>query len=99
MTINENQYYLIRATNAGVFAGYITSLEGQRVTMRDVRRIWYWQGAATLSQMVMEGVKYPRDCKFSMLVNEMTIFEVIEIAPLTVEAEKSIKEVPVWRIL
>lgn len=90
------KYYIIRASRAGVFAGNIKERNGSEVTMTNVRRIWYWSGAASLSQLAMEGVKYPKDCKFTVTVPEMTILDVIEVIPCTKKAETCIKAVPEW---
>lgn len=92
------KYYIVRADRAGVFAGNIKERNGGEVTMTNVRRIWYWDGAASLSQMAVEGVKKPQNCKFTVTVPEMTILGVIEIIPCTDEAEKNIKGVPEWKI-
>lgn len=92
------KYYIVRADRAGVFAGNIKERNGGEVTMTNVRRIWYWDGAASLSQMAVEGVKKPQNCKFTVTVPEMIILGVIEIIPCTNEAEKNIKGVPEWKM-
>jgi len=92
------KYYIVRADRAGVFAGNIKERNGSEVTMTNVRRIWYWDGAASLSQMAIEGVKKPENCKFTVTVPEMIILGVIEIIPCTDEAEKNIKGVQEWKI-
>lgn len=92
------KYYIVRADRAGVFAGNIKERNGSEVTMTNVRRIWYWDGAASLSQMAVEGVKKPQNCKFTITVPEMIILGVIEIIPCTDEAEKNIKGVPEWKM-
>ena len=92
------KYYIVRADRAGVFAGNIKERNGGEVTMTNVRRIWYWDSAASLSQMAIEGVKKPENCKFTVTVPEMIILGVIEIIPCTDEAEKNIKGVPEWKI-
>lgn len=93
----KEQNYIVRADRAGVFFGKIKERSGSEVTMTDVRRIWYWSGAASLSELAVEGTKKPKDCKFTIYVPEMIILGVIEIIPCTAEAEVSIKEVPEWR--
>lgn len=94
--MNE-KYYIVRADRAGVFFGNIKVRNGSEVTMTNVRRLWYWDGAATLSQMAVEGVKAPSRCKFTVTVPEMTILGVIEIIPCSDEAEQNIKAVSVWK--
>ena len=90
------QYYIIRADRAGVFAGNIKSRDGSEVVLTNVRRLWYWRGAASLSQMAQDGVSDPRNCKFTVTVPEMTVLGVIEIIPCSDKAEKSIKGVAEW---
>lgn len=64
--------------------------------MRDARRLWYWSGAASLSQLAMEGTKDPENCKFPCKVNRVELLEVIEILDVTPEAQKSIEGVALW---
>lgn len=97
ITMDSNKYYIVRADRAGVFFGHIKERDGSEVTMTDVRRLWYWEGAASLSQMAVDGVSRPRDCKFTMTVPEMTILGVIEIIPCTDKAMQSILGVKEWR--
>lgn len=90
-------YYIIRCEKAGVFFGHIKDRNGDEAVLTDVRRIWYWEGAASLSQMAMEGVKKPEACRFTVTVPEMTVLGVIEMIPCTDEAVQSILGVPEWR--
>lgn len=92
----SGEYYIVRTYSAGVFFGKIKSRTGKEVVMRDARRLWYWSGAASLSQLAMEGVKNPKDCKFPCEVDKVTLTEVIEILDCTDEAVESIKAVDVW---
>lgn len=95
--MNNNTYYIIRADRAGVFFGHIKSREGSEVTMTDVRRIWYWDGACSLSQLAVDGTKVPNECKFTVTVPEMTILGVIEIIPCSGKAAESILAVKEWK--
>jgi len=92
------QYVIVRSARAGVYAGYLKEREGQTITLNRVRWIWYWDGAATLSQLSQEGTSKPEKCKFPCEVPEKIIFEVIVIIPATEKARKSIEEVPVWKV-
>ena len=93
----KRQYVIVRTYSAGVFAGYIKSRKGQEVVVEDARRLWYWDGAASLSQLSVEGTKKPNTCKFPIAVPSVTLLQVIEILPVSVAAEKSIRSVPVWQ--
>lgn len=91
------QYYIIRADRAGVFFGQIESRDGSEVTMKNVRRLWYWDGACSLSQLAVDGTKKPNNCKFTVTVESMTILGVIEVIKCTDKAVKSIKAVKEWK--
>lgn len=90
------KYVIVRTYSAGVFAGELESRTGQEVVLRNARRIWYWSGAASLSQLAMEGTKDPANCKFPREVNRVELLQAIEILDVTPQAKKSIKGVPVW---
>ena len=92
-----NRYCMTRTKNAGVFAGTVAKRDGQEITLTDARRIWYWDGAASLSQLATEGTSMPEKCKFPAPVAEVLLFEAIEIIPITEAAAKSIASVPVWK--
>ena len=92
-------YVIVRTQNAGVFAGNLVEQGKETVILMNVRRIWYWKGAASLSQLAMEGVTCPQECKFSMPVIRQDLNQVIEIIYTTKEAEKNIREVPEWKII
>lgn len=90
------QYCMVRTYSAGVFAGYVESREGKEVVLRDARRIWHWEGAATLSELATRGTSKPESCKFPCPVASVILTEVIEIIPITSLAQESIQGVPVW---
>ena len=90
-------YVIVRTCSAGVFAGYLKSRSGQEVVLLNARRIWYWIGAASLSQLAMEGTSSPKTCKFPCEVARVELLQAIEILYVTEKARLSIKEVPVWK--
>jgi hypothetical protein len=91
------EYCIVRTYSAGVFAGYIESREGQEVVMREARRIWYWDGAASLSQLAIDGTNKPENCKFPEAVDRVVLTQSIEILTVTDKAKKSIDGVEIWR--
>lgn len=99
VSAKENgQYYMVRTYSAGVFAGYIKSRDGKEVVLTNARRIWYWDGASSLSQLAMEGTKKPENCKFPCEVHEVLLTEVTEIITCTEQARLNIAAVPVWEM-
>ena len=95
--MKKSKYVIVRTYSAGVFAGTIEIRKGQEAVMTNARRLWYWDGAASLSQLAMEGVKKPENYKFPCEVARVVLLQVIEILDTTEAAEKSIKGVPIWQ--
>lgn len=94
---NTGKYVIVRTTSAGVFAGTLVSRAGKEVVLSGARRIWHWEGAASLSQLAVDGTSAPGKCKFPCEVPSVTLTEAIEILDVTAQAEKSIKAVPIWK--
>jgi hypothetical protein len=89
-------YIIVRTYSAGVFAGTLKSRDGREVVLNNARRIWRWEGAATLSELAERGTSKPSECKFPCEVAEVLLLEAIEILVTTDAAKQSIFEVPVW---
>lgn len=92
----KKPYVIVRTYSAGVFAGYLKSKKGQEVILENARRLWYWDGAASLSELSVYGISRPQNCKFPCEVPEVELLQSIEILPCSDEAKKSIAGVPVW---
>ena len=88
------EYCMVRTYSAGVFAGYVESRNGKEAVLRNARRIWYWAGAASLSQLAVDGTSKPDACKFPCPVDKVVLTEVIEIIPITPKPKNRIVEVP-----
>lgn len=105
MKTNPNKFYIIRTYSAGVFFGKIKSLEatpsGLFATVTPCRRLWSWNGAASLSQLAIDGTQQPRGCKFTMTVEDedgQCLPQVVEMIPCTKKAVESINSVSTWKI-
>jgi hypothetical protein len=92
-----DEYVIVRTYSAGVFAGTLKRKIGNEVELNNARRIWYWKGAASLSQLAEEGTSAPTECQFPAEVSKVLLIGVIEILKVSDKAEKSIKEVPIWK--
>ena len=95
--LTQSEYKIVRTYSAGVFFGIVESRNGQEVVMRNVRRIWYWDGAASLSQLAMEGTSKPKSCRFPVAVDRVELLQAIEILDVSDKAKTSIDSVPVWK--
>ena len=87
---------LIRGDRSGVFFGTLAAKDGQEVKLEKCRRLWYWDGAASISQLAVDGTTTPSNCKFTVTVDEIEILDAIEIIPCTDKAIESIESVGVW---
>jgi hypothetical protein len=90
------RYVIVRTCSAGVFAGMLESRTGREVVLRQARRLWYWAGAASLSELAQRGTSKPEKCKFPVAVDRVELLEVIEILDVTPEARTSIDGVKTW---
>ena len=92
---------IVRSYGAGVFVGYVAEknaeLNGVNVILKQSKRIYYWDGACSLTQLSLEGTKAPDNCRITDSVESQFIANVIEIIPLTKKASKNIDEVKIWR--
>ena len=95
-TLEGMDYCIVRTYSAGVFAGYVSTRAGKEVVLKNARRLWYWKGAASLSQLAVEGVKYPEECKFPCEVPSILLTEAVEVLSCTEGARLNIAGVPVW---
>ena len=90
-------YVMVRTFTAGVFVGTFLHRDGKEFTIGNARRIWYWAGAATLSQLSLEGTNKPEVCQFPDPVPWVLLTEVVEVLPVSDRAKASIERVPPWR--
>lgn len=94
--MNKN-IYIVRGKDSGVFFGEIAGRNGQEVLMKNVRRLWYWDGAASISQLAQEGTVSPENCKFTVTVDEILVLDAIEIDKCSDRAVENIKAVAEWK--
>ena len=95
---NIGKYVIVRGDRSGVFAGTLVSQEDRKVVLSGVRRLWRWYGATECLQIATDGVKRPKDCRFTLTAESITLLDAIEVIPTTAEAEAIIKAVPVWKM-
>ena len=92
---------IVRSYGAGVFFGTLNEVEVQGdklvVELLKCRRLWYWEGACSCTQLAIDGTKNPSRCNFTQTIDSIVISSVIEILPATDNAVKSIERVRVWK--
>ena len=92
-----NERKIVRTNRAGVFFGKVESKDGNTVILSNARRIWKWDGAASLSELAQHGTAKPNGCRFPCAVDEVELFEVVEILGVTEKAAASIDGVTEWK--
>lgn len=95
----KSGYAIVRCQGAGVFMAKVVSRskDGTQAKLKDSRRLWYWSGAASLSQLAVDGTCKPSECKFPVAMPEQEVTGVLEVIPVSAKAKASIDAVPVWR--
>lgn len=95
LNADTDNYVCVRTYSAWVRIGKLVSKESNQVTLCDARRIYYRDGAFTLSEFSLHWVdkKKEKNCKFAEPVNNVIIWA-IEIIPITAEAKKSLYSIP-----
>ena len=96
-SLDGKPYVIVRTYSAGVFAGFLKERNGKEVELVEARRLWYWKGAASLSQLAVDGVSSPGECKFPCPVPSVLLLEAIEIIPCSAKAKASIEQVEIWQ--
>jgi hypothetical protein len=90
---------LIRSYASGVHFGTLESeqftLSGKVVTLSNARRIHYWEGAASLSQVAIDGIKTGR---VAMVLPTIEVVNIIETIPLSDAAITNLENQPVWKV-
>ena len=97
-SVDGMPFVMVRTYSAGVHCGYLKSRDGKEVSLVGSIRIWKWEGAASLSQLSMEGTNSPNNCKFGMPIStEVILTESIEVIKMTETAKQSIQNTPSWK--
>ena len=94
----ENRICIIRSCASGVHFGEVAetrdTVHGLSVTLKNSRRIHYWEGACSLSQVAMDGIKAGR---VAMELPSIQVENVIEIIPMSESSIDNLKNQPVWK--
>lgn len=95
--MEELKKVIIRGDRSGVFFGELESRNGREVKLRNCRRLWYWDGACSISELAVNGTSRPENCKFTVVVDSIEILDAIEVIECTSASIKSIESVSEWK--
>lgn len=91
-------YVIVRGYGAGVHAGELHHFDGSpHVTLLHTRRIWRWEGAASLSELALYGSSAPKGCKIAVELPRVEILDACEINYCGAEGELFLRTAYVWR--
>jgi hypothetical protein len=89
----SKQYHIIRGRDSGVFFACDIELEGTQAAMGWSRMIHYWEGAAALSQVSVDGIRSGRVC---VPVEGRIVLDVCEIISCTDAAAENLLAQKEW---
>lgn len=90
-------YVVVRSRDAGCHAGYLKKDNETSVELVNSRRLWNWRGAKTLSELAINGVEKPSECRFGIELPYLKIVNHCEVIHASELAMKSIQGVAVWK--
>ena len=96
-TRNIGKKVIVRSDRAGVFFGTLAEKQGDEVILTKARKLHHWDGAGAVEQLALNGTSKPENCRFTVVVEEITIMQVIQIIPCTEESIVSLESVEEWK--
>ena len=86
-------YVIARCYNAGVHAGFVESVDGENVILRDSVRLWSWKakGGVALSGVAQNGLTRDKS-KLDTMNPLVYLTGVCELIPCSEKAKESIRE-------
>ena len=91
--------YVVRMDRAGVFFGEIKEADENHIIMTNVRKLWFWAKASAVEQLAVDGEGDSENAKYTLVIEELEMYDKpIQILKCTDKAEKSLSEVPAWKM-
>jgi hypothetical protein len=94
------KYCVIRTYSAGVHIGYVAELgekRPQHARLLNSRRLHYWEGACSLSQVAMDGVDED-ESRIAVEVPEIELTDVIEVITCSTKAKEFFIGAKEWKV-
>jgi len=92
------KYCVVRTYSAGVHIGYVMDFgekHPQQATILKSRRLHQWAGAASLSQVSIDGVD--GSSRIAVEIPEITLTDVIEVIPCSEKSAEFFKGAKAWK--
>lgn len=91
-------FVCIRTYSAGVHFGYLKSRNGKEVELVNSIRVYYWEGACSLSELATNGSTKIDNCKYAVTVPHIILTEAIEIIDVTEKAKNQMEGAKRWKM-
>lgn len=88
---------IVRTYSAGLFIGYVGEINGMQNTIYNSRRIYYWAGALSASELAVNVTTDIEKWKICVVVPEVTLLQCIEIIPCNKAAADIIMGAESWK--
>lgn len=91
-----NKKVIARIDRAGVFHGTLDHIDNDILRLKDARRIYYWEGALSVTDMASIGLT---GGKISAPVSAVEFMreKIVELNECSDDASKSIEAIKVWK--
>ena len=87
---SDHDYVIVRSRDQGVMCGHLVSIDGRRVTIRESRQLWRWEGKALcLPDIARHGIR--GTARLSEASPETTFLEACGVLRCTPEAAHSLQ--------
>lgn len=91
------KHVIVRSNLAGVFFGILKAKNKNELTLSKARKFYYFSGANTVEDLATQGAKNKENCKLTVEVEEIQLFDYCQILPCTKEAIVQNQSIPVWK--
>lgn len=95
-TLLLNKRVIARIDRAGVFHGTLDYIDNEIIRLKDTRRIYYWNGALSVTDMAAKGLTGGR-ISVPVTTVEFMSDKIVELNECSEEASKSIVTIKPWK--
>ena len=94
-----NKKVIIRTYSAGVHYGILNKVDNDTVELKNTRRIHYWNGANSLTDIALGGISDKLTSRITKKLPSIILQNVIEIIECTDVAIEDLDNFPEWTLL
>ena len=87
---------IARIDSAGVFHGTLDHIDGEIIRLKNARRIYYWNGALSVTNIAAKGITGGK-VTIPVSTVEFMSNKIVELNECSEEASKSIETIKPWK--